>query len=83
MYKRFDSIEELVDNISRGGEIEFEYQGENYSITQPKGEINIMKFYDYSTLKTYQCPWDVVDYEIENSKIEMIIKDIVVKFRCF
>ena len=83
VYKGFNSVEELIDNINRGGEIEFEFQGEDYSITHSETEIFVLRAYDYSTLKTYQHSIDVLAYEIGNKKLGTIIKEIVVKFRCF
>ena len=79
----FSSAEELYENLSRGGEVEFTYNGKAYSITHPEGKITILEAYNYDTHKKYSRPEDVGEYPIGDKKLKDIVPEIKVTFRCF
>lgn len=81
--RKFKTLEEFYDNISRGGEIEFIYNEKNYSITHPEGEIHVMEAYNNSSIVIYKRPQDVGEYLIEGKKIKEILNDMIITFRCF
>ena len=54
--KPFETLDELYDNIRRGGEIEFIYDDKNYSITHAEGEIYVMEQYNNSSIIKYTKP---------------------------
>ena len=83
MSDNFKSLDELFDNISRGGEVEFTYSGKSYSITHSDRGIHFMEANKYETEKIYNNPNEVADYFIDNKKFSEILKDITVTFRCF
>ena len=79
----FASVEELVDNVTRGGEVEFEYARKQYSITHSSKGIHIMQFYNYSTEQVYKSPSDIVNYQINDKDLGSIVTDLIITFRCF
>jgi hypothetical protein len=79
----FKSLEELIDNIARGGEVEFEYNREQYSITHsPKG-IHIMQFYKYETESIFKTPNEIAGYQLGDELLGDVIERLNVVFRCF
>lgn len=74
---------ELYDNISRGGEIEFDYENKHYSITHIEQGIDVMESYNYDTEKIYLKSEEVGEYIIQGKKLKDILSDIVITFRCF
>lgn len=82
-YETFKTLEDLYDNISRGGEIEFIYRGKEYSITHPDEEINVMEANNYATLEIFKDPESVGDYLIEGKKLKNILDKMIITFRCF
>lgn len=79
----FTSVEELIDNVARGGEIEFEYAGKQYSISHSSEGIHIMQFYNYSTEQIYKLSSEIVEYKINDKNLGSIVRDLIVTFRCF
>jgi hypothetical protein len=79
----FKSIDELIENISWGGEIEFFYNSHSYSITHTKDGIHFMKAYDDLSEKTFKKASEIVVYEIEGKQFGSMIEDITITFRCF
>jgi len=79
----FLSIDDLIDNISRGGEIEFEYRNKKYSITHTSETILVMEFNNYNTLEVYNSAEEIIDYKIGEERIKDLLGKIEVTFRCF
>lgn len=82
-YDRFESLEEFVDNISRGGEIEFTYRGFKYSITHSKGKICFIQIGNGSSRIVFDSINELLNYVIEGDKIKDIVRIINPYFRCF
>ncbi len=82
-YENFKTLDELYENISRGGEIEFMYQNKMYSITHSKNNIIVMEAYNPSTEKVYENPEEVGDYRIGEVQIKNILDKMTITFRCF
>lgn len=80
---KFDSIEEFVDNLERGGEVEFIYNKKNYSITRPNGLICFMEVGNEASEVIFNKVNELLEYKIENQKIRDIITCIEPYFRCF
>ena len=79
----FKSAEELIDNLQRGGEVEFEYDAKEYSITHIPDGIIISQVYNDDTEKVYKTAKEVLGYEINGKKLGDIFHKLNVKFRCF
>jgi len=79
----FKSAEELIYNLQRGGEVEFEYDAKEYSITHIPDGIVISQAYNDDTEKVYETVEDVLGYEINGKKLGDIIHKLDVTFRCF
>lgn len=84
MEKQFDSYTEFIDNISRGGEIEFEYEGKGYFIGLLDNNTYIVtEKNNESSERYYTDAYDVGEYEIAGKKLEFVITKALVTFRCF
>ena len=81
--ENFKTLEELYDNISRGGEIEFTYNDKQYSITHSNKGIHVMEAYNYSTEQIYTRPEEIGECLIGGEKLKDILDEMVVTFRCF
>lgn len=84
MKKSFDIVDEFVDNISRGGEVEFEYNGKLYFA----GMIGKNKWIAYEchndeSSKEYASAKEVCSYPIEDKTIGEVITKAKITFRCF
>ena len=84
MKNSFDTVAEFVDNISRGGEIEFEYNGKLYFA----GMIDDNKWtayeqYNDESSKEYASAEKVCLYPIEDKTIGEVITKAKITFRCF
>lgn len=80
---KFNSINEFIDNLSRGGEIEFLFNNKKYSITHIHEKICVSEQYNDSSEKFYDNPTDAVEYVIDGYKLKDIITKIEPFFRCF
>lgn len=83
MEEKFESFEEFVDYISRGGELEFKYKGEEYCVLPTNKYIYISKQYDEKSEKIYSTPEEVGKYLIGNESIKDIITNVEVIMRLF
>lgn len=79
----FKNMEELCENITRGGEIEFQYKNKCYTITHSKNGIHVMEAYNYDTEKIYSNAEQIGEYIVCGKKLEEIVTEIKVIFRCF
>jgi hypothetical protein len=81
MEKNFESYEELTENLSRGGEVEFEYKGKQYSITHVNEGVHVMEFYNYDSAMIYKNREDVGEYQIEGEYLRDIVPKLNITFR--
>ena len=70
----FETLEEFYDNLSRGGEIEFLYNGNSYSITHPDGKIHIMGTCN-DPEQFFKSSKEVGEDLIEGTKIKDMLKE--------
>jgi hypothetical protein len=82
-YDLFDSLEEFIDNIKRGGEIEFEFNNKKHSITQPEGELNYIEFENMNSLSVFNNINELLEFEIDGERIKDIATKIKPFFRTF
>jgi hypothetical protein len=81
--EKFDSLDEFIDNLSRGGEIEFIYKDKKYSITHPDGKLSFIEQYNEESLRYFNSIQELLDFSIEGDKIKDIVTIIQPFFRCF
>ena len=81
--KHYNGIEEVYDELKRGGEIEFLYKNKGYSITHVNGKVCFGEYNNYDTVIFYDNYMDVADYLISGKRFEDILCDIEVVFSCF
>ena len=88
---RFDSYEEFLDNISRGGEVEFYYQNTKYTLTHGKDNdgCRLVYFGVANSDEICECRIEndnfdfVGDFVLDGQKLRQIVCDFNVVFRCF
>ena len=83
MEERFKSYEELVENVSRGGEVEFSYNGKKYSILPIHEGIVVTEQHNDDSEVIYKDPRDIGEYKIDDEYLKDIIKKAEILFRCF
>lgn len=83
MDEKFESFEEFIDYISRGGELEFRYKEKNYFIGHIDEGIYIGIIADEESIKIYTTPEEVCEYLIDNKKIKDIVTNVDVIMRLF
>ena len=79
----FENVEEFVDNLKRGGEIEFKFEKGNYSITHVKGKLCFIEIGDESSIRYFENVKELLEFKINERKIEDIVEEIQPTFRCF
>ena len=79
----FDSIEEFVDNLSRGGEVEFFYKEKKYGITHPCGKPFFYEAYNEASERTFDSIEELLTHKIDGERICDIVTLIQPFFRCF
>ena len=81
--EKFESIEEFVDNLERGGEVEFTYGNGKYSLTHSGGKILFIKIGYDKSLREFQDIYQFLEWEIEGETIKDIVPKMQPYFRCF
>jgi len=81
--EKFETVEEFVDNLSRGGEIEFVFEESDYSLTHPKGKLCFIKVGDESSLRCFEKVEELLECKINGRKTKDIVEEIQPTFRCF
>jgi hypothetical protein len=85
----FADFDELKDNIERGGEIESIYHGKHFSIThfEENGQhkVSVMQAYNDDSEKVYDIAEssNIGEYLLDGQKLENVISDCQITFRCF
>ncbi|MCL2055017.1 MAG: hypothetical protein FWG90_11380 [Oscillospiraceae bacterium] len=77
----FISIDDFVDCINRGAEVEFLYENKNYSITHAGKKIAVAEYYNGESEKRYKNPIDALQYPIGEKCLGGILGDIKIIFR--
>ena len=75
MEERFKSYEELIENISRGGEVEFSYNGKKYSILPIHEGIVVVEQYNDDSEVIYKDLRDIGEYKIGDEYLKDIYKE--------
>lgn len=84
MKNSFDIVDEFVDNISRGGEVEFEYNGKPYFAGMiGKNKWIAYEYHNDESSKEYATAKEVCSYPIEDKTIGEVITKAKITFRCF
>jgi len=81
--KKFQSIDEFVDCLSRGGEVEFLYRNKAYSITHYARSISVMEAYNESSRKQFSSPQGTLEYDLGDKKLKEVLSDLAITFRTF
>ena len=87
----FESYEEFIDNISRGGETVFYYKETKYTLTHGTADDGCHLIYfgvanseDISEYKIQNDDFSIIgNLELEGKEIKDIVKEFRVLFRCF
>lgn len=80
---QFKSMEEFVDNIQRGGEVEFYYKQNRYSLTRQNRRIYLTQIGSGEDDIEFDDVEQLLSYEIDNYKFYDIVTKIEPYFRCF
>lgn len=84
MEKPFTSLDEFLDNISRGGEVEFVYKGRAYFVGLTGiGEYTVYEQWNYPSERCYSTPEEICLYRIGDENLGDIITKADITFRCF
>ena len=80
----FESVEEFIDNLDRGGEIEFTYKGKKkYAITHHCGKLVFNEAYNEASQEFFDSVEEVLFHKIDSERIGDIVTSIQPFFRCF
>ena len=79
----FESVDEFIDNLARGGEIEFTFEKGNYSLTHSRGRLCFIKVGDESSLRYFEKMKELLGFKINGREIKDIVEEIQPTFRCF
>ena len=74
---------DLIDNLNRGCEIEFLYEGKKYSITHTDGGISIIEFYNEESEKVYAMPELLLEHKLNGKALKEIISEMKIIDRSF
>lgn len=77
----FNDINDLIDSIKRGGEVEFLYKDKQYGITPIPEGMAIYEFYNPKTEKVYSQAEDLAQHIIGEDMLCDIAADIKILFR--
>ena len=78
----FYDAEDLIENLSRGCEVEFLYGGKKYSITHTsEGEVAVTEFYNEESGRLYPNSRKALNYKLGDKKIKDVIADMKILVR--
>lgn len=69
----FKTISDFKWCMKQGGEVEFEWNGKEYSITHPEGMINICESSTEENEKNYKTADEALEYMIDGQRLRKII----------
>jgi len=79
---RFESVGEFIDNLSRGGEIEFVYNGDQYSIVHSGSRLVLVHVASQDD-HFFDSIDQLLDFKIDDKCVRDIVTEIQPTFRCF
>ncbi|MCI1966287.1 MAG: hypothetical protein LKJ17_09200 [Oscillospiraceae bacterium] len=74
---RFKTISDFKNCMSRNGEVEFEWNGKNYSITHPD-KISISEANKHDTEKLCNTADEVLEYRVGDDRLRDVITQVTV-----
>ena len=74
---RFKTISDFKDCMARHGEVEFEWNGKNYSITHPD-KISISEANKHDTEKMCNTADEVLEYKVGDDRLRDVITQVTV-----
>ena len=77
----FNDINDLIDSIKRGGDVEFLYKDKQYGITPIREGIAIYEFYNLESEKVYTQAEELAQHMIGEDMLCDIVADIKILFR--
>ena len=81
--EKFDNLAEFIDNLERGGEIEFVYNSKNFSITHSDGKLCLIEQSKDQSMVDFNNIQELLEYVIDDKKIKDVVTIIQPFFRCF
>ena len=75
---RFETISDFKWCMKHGGEVQFEWNNKDYSITHPDGLISIGEVYKDETDKEYKTVDEALEHVIDGQKLREIITKVTV-----
>ena len=75
---RFETISEFKECLIRGGEIEFSWNGTNYTVGSYGDKISIAEFNQQDTEKLCDTPDEVLEYMVGNDRLRDVITQVAV-----
>lgn len=79
----FESYEEFIDYLSRGGELEFRYKDKDYCIIPLDKGFYISEAYNEITAIIYELAEQVGKYKLEGESLRNLVTKIEVTMRLF
>ena len=75
---RFETISEFKECLIRGGEIEFSWNGTNYTVGSYGDKISIAEFNQQDTEKLCDTPDEVLEYMVGTDRLRDVITQVAV-----
>lgn len=75
---RFETISEFKECLIRGGEVEFHWNGINYTVSSYFGKSGISEAYRQDTEKLCDTPDKVLEYMVGNDRLRDVITQVAV-----
>ena len=75
---RFQTISEFKECLIRGGEIEFQWNGTNYTVGSYGDKISIAEFNRQDTEKLCDTPNEVLEYMVGDDRLRDVITQVAV-----
>jgi len=79
----FSNIEDFMDCLSRGCEVEFIYKNRIYSITHDQKKIIVYEVNNESSEKEYDDSIAALKYQIDDKFLADILSEMKITFRTF
>ena len=79
----FESVDEFIDTINRGGEIEFEYRKIKHSITHSAEKIYYVEMGNEISLAEFNNIAELLRFKILGKEIQEIVLEMRPFFRIF
>ena len=80
---KFETVDEFIDFLNRGGEVEFKFNNRIYSITHGNKNFYFIEQYNALSEQVFFSIDELLGYKIENHKLYDIITAIEPFFRTF